>query len=155
MSAPNLENQVRTDDVIHVHRQVKQRNISAEFGTSRDRVHHIITNIVDTRKVSARLLPRMLTTELKLQSMQPCEKMMKRYEQLGESFLRQIATGDELSWVHHYSLESKLKSVEYRHKTSPSPKKFKVCQKVLLAVFCDWEGIIHMQFLQQGHGQFH
>ncbi|GFO02178.1 histone-lysine N-methyltransferase SETMAR [Plakobranchus ocellatus] len=43
--------------------------------------------------------------------------------------------------------------MEYRHKTSPSPRKFQVvasARKVLFTVFWDMEGVVHMEFLEQG-----
>ena len=49
--------------------------------------------------------------------------------------------------------ECKAQSMEYRHKTSPSPRKFKVvasARKVLFTVFWDMEGVVHMEFLEQG-----
>ena len=42
----------------------------------------------------------------------------------------------------------------YRHKTSPSPRKFKViasARKVLLTIFWDMKGVVHMELLKQGH----
>ncbi|GFS03989.1 histone-lysine N-methyltransferase SETMAR [Elysia marginata] len=47
----------------------------------------------------------------------------------------------------------KAQSMEYRHKTSPSPRKFKIVAsagKVLFTVFCEVEGVVHMEFLEQG-----
>ena len=44
--------------------------------------------------------------------------------------------------------------MEYRHKTSPSPRKFKViasARKVLLTIFWDMKGVVHMEFPKQGH----
>jgi len=43
----------------------------------------------------------------------------------GDSFLDHIITSDE-TWCHHYELESKRQSMEWRHVNSPSKKKFKV-----------------------------
>ena len=43
--------------------------------------------------------------------------------------------------------------MEFRHKDSPTPKKFKVvasARKVLLTIFWDWDGIVLMEFLEQG-----
>ena len=76
---------------------------------------------------------------------------MERFTHDGERFLWSIITGDE-SWVHHYDPESKMQSMQYRHKNSPAPKKFKVAsaRKVLLTIFWDMEGIVHIEFLEQG-----
>jgi hypothetical protein len=38
--------------------------------------------------------------------------------------LNRIVTGDK-SWVHHYQLELKPASVQWKHPISPSTKKFK------------------------------
>jgi len=40
-------------------------------------------------------------------------------------FLSGIITCDE-TWVHHYTPESKRSSMQRKHVSSPSPKKFKV-----------------------------
>ncbi|GFR57520.1 transposase [Elysia marginata] len=78
--------------------------------------------------------------------------LLERFTHDCEHFLRSIITGDE-SWVHHYDPESKMQSMQYRHKNSPAPKKFKVvasARKVLLTIFWDMEGIVHIEFLEQG-----
>jgi hypothetical protein len=51
-----------------------------------------------------------------------------RYADEGEDMLNWIVTGDE-SRVHHYQPESKRASVQWRHPTSPSSKKFKVASR--------------------------
>jgi hypothetical protein len=62
----------------------------------------------------------------------------------GEDMLNSIVTGDE-SWVHHYQPESKRASVQGKHPSSPSSKKFKVTPsagKVMLTVFRDSQGVL-------------
>ena len=118
------------------------------------RLHHIITLAVHLgyRKVSARWVPRQLTVEMKAQRKTICTQLLERFTHDGERFLRSIITGDE-SWVHHYDPESKMQSMQYRHKNSPAPKKFKVVAsawKVLQTIFWDMEGIVHIEFLEQG-----
>ena len=79
-----------------------------------------------------------------------CTQLLKRFTHDGERFLRSIITGDK-SWVHHYDPESKMQSLQYRHKNSPAP--FKVVAsawQVLLTIFWDMEGIVHIEFLEQG-----
>ena len=153
LSASDSKHQSRVDQLIRENRRVKQIDISIEIGISQERVHHIITNLLGYRKVSARWVPRMLTPQIQLQRVQICRELLAKFDEDGEDFLRQIVTGDE-SWVHHYDPESKQQSKEYRHKTSPSPKKFKVfssARKVLLTIFWDSEGVVHTEFLEQGN----
>ncbi|GFN90119.1 transposase [Plakobranchus ocellatus] len=79
-------------------------------------------------------------------------QLLERYNAEGEAFLQGILTGDE-SWVNHYDPECKAQSMEYRHKTSPRPRKFKVvasAREVLFTVFWDMEGMVYMGFLEQG-----
>ena len=67
--------------------------------------------------------------------------------------MERVVTGDE-SWVHHFDPESKVPSMEYRHKTSPSPRKFEViasARKILLTIFWGMKGVFYMEFLKQGH----
>ncbi|KAL4149271.1 hypothetical protein QTP88_003252 [Uroleucon formosanum] len=64
---------------------------------------------------------------------------------------RKICARDK-SWVHHYDPENKRQSMEFRHKTSPVPKKFKVqasAGKVMLTVFWDSKGVIHTEYLEK------
>ncbi|GFS16630.1 transposase [Elysia marginata] len=122
LSVSESKHQSRVDQLIHENRRVKRIDISIEIGISQERVHHIITNLLGYRKVSARWVPRMLTPQMKLQRVEICRELLAKFAKDGEDFLRQIVTGDE-SWVHHYDPESKQQSKEYRHKTSPSPKK--------------------------------
>lgn len=152
LSASDPEHQTQVDELIRSNRRIKQKDISNKVGISQDRVHHILTNLLQYRRVCARWVPRMLTPEMKHQRKVMCEQLLARYEDEGDAFIQQIVTGDE-SWVHHYDPESKQQSMEYRHKTSPSPKKFKVvasARKVMLTVFWDYEGIVHMEFLEKG-----
>jgi hypothetical protein len=55
------------------------------------------------------------------------------------NMLNRIVIGDE-SWVHHYQPKSEHVSMQWKHPSSPSTKKFKVTPsagKVMLTVFWD------------------
>jgi hypothetical protein len=57
----------------------------------------------------------------------------------GDQFLFNIITGDEL-WIHHFDPEEKRLSMQYRHTSSPRPKKIKKIPsagKILLTGFWD------------------
>ena len=64
-------------------------------------MHHIVKTVLGYRKVSACLVPRQLTTEMKAQRKDMCTQLLERYDAEGEAFLQRIVTGDE-SWVHNY-----------------------------------------------------
>ena len=151
-TASNAINKTAVGNMILANRRVKQSDIAREAGISKERVQHIITDILGYRKVSSRWVPRMLTPEMKKRRKTICSELLRRYEEEGNAFIQQIVTGDE-SWVHHYDPESKRQSMEYRHKNSPCPRKFKVvasARKVLLTIFWDCEGEFHIEFLKQG-----
>ncbi|RUS74366.1 hypothetical protein EGW08_017875 [Elysia chlorotica] len=136
------EHQQKVDEMIVANRRVKQKDIANALDISKERVHHIITVHLGYRKVSARWVPRQLTVEMKAQRKTICTQLLERFTHDSERFLRSIITGDE-SWVHHYDPESKMQSMQYRHKNSPAPKKFKgvaSARKVLLTIFWDMEG---------------
>ena len=153
LSASDSKHQSRVDQLIRENRCVKQIDISIEIGIFQERVHLIITNLLGYRKVSARWVPRMLTPQMKLQRVQICRELLAKFDEDGEDFLRQIVTGDE-SLVHHYDPESKQQSKEFRHKTSLSPKKFKVfssARKMLLTIIWDSKGVVHTEFVEKGN----
>jgi len=94
----------------------------------------------------------MLTQEHKEHRMQVCRDLLNQYGAEGDSFLDCIITGDK-TWCHHYQLESKRQSMEWRHVNSPSKKKFKTLPsagKVMCTVFWDRKGVILLDFLEPG-----
>jgi hypothetical protein len=54
----------------------------------------------------------------------PCEELLRPLEAEGDGFLSRIVTGDE-TWVHYHQQETKRTSKEWRHSSSPKPKKFR------------------------------
>ena len=72
----------------------------------------------------------------------------------GDQFLFNIVTGNE-SWIHHFDPEEKRLSMQYRHTSSPRPKKFKTMPsagKILLTVFFwDSQRLYMTEFLEAGN----
>ncbi|GFO38357.1 histone-lysine N-methyltransferase SETMAR [Plakobranchus ocellatus] len=138
--------------MIRANRRVKQKEIVDEVGILKERGHHIVTTVLGYRKVSACWVPRQLPVEMKTQRNDMCTQLLERYKTEREAFLQRILTGNK-SWVHLYDPECKAQLMEYRHKTSPSPRKFKVVaseRKVFFTVFWDMEGVVHIEFLEEG-----
>ena len=66
-------------------------------------------------------------------------------------FVKRIVTGDE-TWIHYYDPESKQQSMQWKHASSPSPRKFKVqasAGKIMCTIFWDAEGILLIDFMSQ------
>ena len=153
ITATDERHQNSINELILANRRVKQRDIASTVGISIERVHHLIHAVLGYRKLCARWVPRMLTVELKQNRKRVCEELLTRYEQEGDGLLSRIVTGDEF-WAHYYDPETKRQSMEYRHKDSPAPKKFKVVPsagKVLMTIFWDCDGIVHTEWLGRGN----
>jgi hypothetical protein len=66
--------------------------------------------------------------------------------------LKNIITGDE-TWIYGFGVETKAQCSQWVSETSPIPKKaLQVWSnvKVMLTVFCDCEGFIHLDFVPDG-----
>jgi len=91
----------------------------------------------------------MLSDEMKAERVRISRELLECFEKEGENFLK-IITGDE-TWVHHYDPENKRQSMEYHHKESPQPKKFKTwasAGKDMLNVFWNLERVALADFLE-------
>jgi hypothetical protein len=85
-----------------------------------------------------------LTDETKVKKVRVSRELLGCFEEEGEGFLLQIVAGDE-TWVHHYDPENKRQCMEYHHKGSPAPKKFKTkdsAEKVTWTVFWNSESVV-------------
>ena len=114
--------------------------------------HHIVHNVLQFHKVSARWVPRQLTPELRERRFDACEELLRCFEQEGDGFLARIFTGDE-TWVHFHQPETKRASKEGRHSSSPKPKKFRTepsAGKVMLTLFWDEKGVILEHYTPRG-----
>ena len=89
------------------------------------------------KKLTATWVPRMLMLAQKRQRTVLCEQYLTNSRADKQVFIVRYATMDE-TCVHRYDPEIKIQSMLWKHKASPTPKKFKVLPsagKVLLSVF--------------------
>ena len=104
---------------------------------------HII-GVLGFLKVCTRWVLCMLSDEMKAERVCISRELLECFEKGGEDFLKKIITGDE-TWVHRYDPENERQSMEYHHKESPQPKKFKTqasAGKVMLTVFWNSERVL-------------
>ena len=90
-----------------------------------------------------------MTAELKERRVDACQELLKRLEAEGDGFLGRTGTGYE-TWVHYHQLETKKASKEWRHTSTPKPKKFRTqpsAGKVMLTLFWDERGVIFEHYM--------
>ena len=126
--------------------------IATIVGLSHGSAQHIIHDVLQFRKVSARWVPRQLTAGLKQRRADICEQLVRRFER-GDDFLTRLVTGDE-TWVHYHTPETKRASMEWRHSSSTKPKKFRTqpsAGKVMLTLFWDQKGVLLEHYTPRGN----
>lgn len=151
VSAVTPHNIQQVDDIIRGDRRVTADEVCRIISLSKGSVITIIKQL-GYSKVCARWVPRMLTDQNKEARKTIASQHLQRFRLEGDEFLKKIVTGDE-TWVHFFEPESKRQSMEWRHTSSPRKKKFKTVRsagKVMATVFWDTEGVILVDFLEQG-----
>ena len=106
-SRNELIDQVRA--LVMQNRRVTVRELAEEVGISTGSVHSILTDGLAMRRVQK---------QLRLEVSQD----MLDYANSDPEFLNIVITGDE-SWVYGYDPETKAQSSQWKHSTSPRPKK--------------------------------
>jgi [histone H3]-lysine36 N-dimethyltransferase SETMAR len=152
VTASTDENVETIRDILLDDRRTTLRHISAVVGISLERADHIVTNVLQMRRVCARWVPRALTDDHKRQRRRCCENWLSRLQDEGEVFLNKIVTGDEV-WLYQYDPETKQQSSVWKHPASPPPKKFRAVKstvKTLAIIFMDVEGIILTHYVPRG-----
>jgi len=146
------QNIAAVEAIVMENRRVTQNDIAACSKISHDSAHHIVHDVLQFHKVSARWVPRQLTPELRERRADACEEILRRFEREGDGFLARIVTGDE-TWVHFHQPETKRASKEWRHSSSPKPKKFRTepsAGKVILTLFWDEKCVILERYTPRG-----
>jgi len=92
-------------------RRVTVNEIAAHLDMSHGSAHHIVHDVLQFHKVSARWVPRQLTAELKERRVDACQELLKHFKAEGDGFLGRTVTGDE-TWVHYHQPETKKASKE-------------------------------------------
>ena len=120
-------------------RRVTVNEIAAHLGMSHGPAHHIVRDVLQFHKMSARWVPCQMTAELKERCADACQGLLKCFEAESDGFLGRIVTG-YATWVRNHQPETKKSSKEWRHTPSPKPKKFRTqpsAGKVMLTLFWD------------------
>ena len=107
--------------LIQYDRRITIVELEQEFGISHIPIHAILSDSSKMRCVSAKFVPRQLTTDqMECRVMVAGDLFLKSTQD--PMFLTKIITGDE-SWVFAYNPEMKMQSAEWHTASSPRPKK--------------------------------
>ncbi|XP_067930695.1 protein GVQW3-like [Watersipora subatra] len=121
---------------------------SAESGLSYGTCHIILTKDLDMRRISAKMVPKLLTDDQKEKRVGCCIELKDALAQ-DPDFLSKVLTGDE-RWVYGYDPETKSQSSQWKSPGSSRPKKARMSHsnvKTLLLTFFDIRGVVHSEFL--------
>lgn len=152
-TAVNDETVAVVEDLVMENRRVSVGWLAAQVGISRGSIGTILHDHLALSKVSARWVPRMLTPEQKATRVATSTHVLDLMSSNMDDFLARIVTQDE-TWVPHFDPETKEESKQWKHPDSPPPRKFKVVKsagKVMVTVFWDAQGVLLVDFLEQGH----
>ena len=118
--------------------------LEQDVDISHGSIHAILSDDLKMRRVSAKFVPRQLTTDQVECRMMVAGDLFEKSTQ-DPTFLAKIVTGDE-SWVLAYDPETKMQSAEWHTTSSPRPKKsclVKSEEKATLIAFFDIDGVVH------------
>jgi len=100
------------------------------------------------RRVSAKLVPRVLMVKQKQQCLSVSLKLHDRAAS-DSSFLGNVIKGDE-TWVCGYDHETRVQSSQWKSPSLPRAKKVRQSRsniKVVMIVFFDLDGIVQAEFV--------
>lgn len=144
----NEENVEKVKKIVFENRRVTEREIASELNISNGSAHSIIHDVLGMRRVSARLVPKLLNFLQKEERKTVAKEMLT----MSDTDIQHIITGDE-TWVYEYDVETAQQSSEWRLPNEPKPKKPRQSRskiKVMLTVFFDSQGVVHSEFLPEG-----
>jgi len=115
------ENIDQIHELIFEDRPISAKSIAEQLGITSERVGSIIHEDLDTRKLSAKWIPKCLNAYQKRQGCQSSEQLLEFFRRDPNDFLSRMVTMDE-TWLYHYDPETKQQSLEWRHSGLPRPK---------------------------------
>jgi len=107
----------KVQQLIQFDRRMTIVELEQEVGISHGSIHAILSDDLKTRRVSAKFVPRQLTTDQMECPMMVAGDLFEKSTQ-DPTFLTKIVTGDE-SWVFAYDPETKMQSAEWHTSSSP------------------------------------
>jgi AraC-like DNA-binding protein len=146
----NEQTIAKVRDLITSDRRLTVREISLQLSLGFGTVQRILTDDLGMSRVSAKMVPKLLTDEAE-KRLTTSQALLQLSEE-DTDFMSKIITGDE-SWVYGYDPETRAQSSQWKSPSSPRPKKARMSKsniKVMLITFFDVQGIVYHEFLEKG-----
>jgi histone-lysine N-methyltransferase SETMAR len=137
------------EDLVLTDRRIKIAEMARIMGISVGSVSTILHDKLGMSKVSARWVPRLLTAENKALRVELAQQLSDKFSADPQQFLSRLVTGDEV-WIHCYDPETKQQSMQWVHKGSPPPLKFRTqpsAGKIMATIFWDARGLLFINYL--------
>ena len=148
----------RNDELIAKFRRIMMEEcritineIAGEVGISTGSAHTTLTEDLAMRRVSAKFVPKLLVEQQKQLRLEIAQDLLDCANS-NSDFMKTIITGDE-TWVYGYDSETKFQSSQWKHHTSPGPKKARKVRsnvKLMLTCFFDSSSILHHEYAPAG-----
>jgi len=139
--------------IVKKYRWVTVHEIVAHLDMGHGSAHHIVHDVLQFFKVSARWVPRQLTAEFKERRVDACQELLKRVEAEDDGLLGRIVTGNE-TWVHYHQPETNKARKQRCYTSSPKPKIIRTqpsAGEVMLTLFWDERGVILEHYMPRVH----
>lgn len=126
------------------HMSVKE--LAQELNISTVSVHGILNGILGIKRIASRLVPKELNFLQKEHRKQVADDIISRANK-DPNFMKRIITGYE-AWIYEFDTQT---SGCYGNESKPKkPRRTRTKIKVMLAVFFDYRGVVHSEFLPEG-----
>ena len=138
-------------EIILQDRRQTIHNVCNRVGLSYASCQCLLADELNTRRIAAKFVLRLLNNDQRDHQVQVCTKLQKAVRN-DPNILSRVITGDD-SWLYNYDPETKQQSSQWKIPSSPQPKK--ACQvrsniKSMLIIFFDIRGIMQKEFVPPG-----
>jgi hypothetical protein len=137
----------RVQTLVRSDRRLGVKVIVEELNMNRETVRQVVKEDLGMRKISAKMVPRILTRGEKQRRLHISSGLLRNAE-----IFNRATAGDE-SWCFQYDPETKRQSMQCKTQDSPRPKKACMSRshiKTMLVCFFDHKRIVHCEFITKG-----
>jgi histone-lysine N-methyltransferase SETMAR len=120
--------------------------IAEELNMNRETVQQIVKEYLGMRKISAKMVPRILTHD------QECQLHISSDLLRNAEMFDRVITSAE-TWCFQCNPETKRQSMQWKTQNSTRLKKARMSRsqvKIMLVCFFDHKGTVHYEFIAQG-----